>query len=126
MPFKHLTPVLPLLLLLLLGTTTSRADNCDAIRAQIDAKIRTSGLSNFELAVVEPNAPAGGRVVGSCGNGARRIVYRASVTSVAAVGAPVAAAAAPHRAAVAASAARDAILTECLDGTMSVGGTCKK
>jgi hypothetical protein len=106
-------------LLLFFAATACRADNCDVIKAQIDTKIRGSGLANFELSVAEPDATAHGRVVGSCANGTRRIVFKVG----AGASAPVASMTASRKPI---PAARDAILTECLDGTMSVGGTCKK
>jgi hypothetical protein len=117
MPCRPL--VSALLCLSLFAATASRADNCDAIRAQIDTKIRGSGLANFQLSVSDTDAAASGRVVGSCANGTRRIVFKAG----AGASAPVATVATARRPA---ASSREAILTECLDGSMSVGGTCKK
>jgi hypothetical protein len=107
--------------LLLLGSTTAWADNCDAIREQIDAKIKASGLTRHELSVADAGTAPGGLVVGSCGNGMRRILLKAPEASgSSAKPAP------PRRQAPAARAEHDAILTECLDGSMAVGATCKK
>lgn len=67
--------------------------------------------------VVDADAKAEGRTVGSCDRGSKKIVYRAGTAS----GAP----AAP--AAPASSAAKrkpEPILTECKDGSVSVGGDC--
>jgi hypothetical protein len=108
-----------LLCLSLFAAKASQADNCDAIRAQIDSKIKGSGLANFQLSVSDTDAATGGRVVGSCANGTRRIVFKAG----AGASAPVASVAAARRPA---GSDREAILTECLVGSMSVGGNCKK
>ncbi|HSV59486.1 MAG TPA: DUF1161 domain-containing protein [Variovorax sp.] len=101
---------------LLLASSASQAadtNNCDAIRAQIDAKVRASGVSDFALSVVAADAQANGRVVGSCDLGSRKIVYdRVSSPGVA----PAQSKANPRR---------ERILTECKDGSVSMGGDCK-
>ena len=48
-------------------------DNCGPIRQQIEARFRAGGVQPV-LAVVETGLNAGGRVVGTCGNGRRQIV----------------------------------------------------
>jgi len=85
---------------------------CDAIKAQIDAKVRATGVNDFVLSVVEADAPAAGRVVGSCELGTKKIMYERTGS------------------ATAPSASRPGtrgpqIITECKDGTVSVGGNCK-
>jgi hypothetical protein len=100
--------------LLLLASTASHADNnnCAAIRDQIDAKIRASGVTDFALAVVDANAQAEGKVVGSCDLGTRKIVYlKTSSPGVSPSSKP--------------RPAREQILTECKDGSVSMGGDCK-
>ncbi len=93
----------------LLASPASRADNCDAIRAQIEAKIRASGVAAFTLSTVEAGAAVAGKVVGTCGLGTKKIVY-----------APSAVPAAPKR-----GPRDEPILTECKDGSVSLGGECK-
>jgi Protein of unknown function (DUF1161) len=94
------------------------ADNCEAIGAQIDARIRAAGTTNFTLTAVDTAASAAGKVVGSCAQGTRKIVYLQA-------GAPrggASAAAKPRP-----TTSRDSeILTECKDGSVSVGGDCKR
>lgn len=51
------------------------AQACETLQAEIDAKIRASGASNFSLVTVDADAPVGGRVVGTCGLGRKKIVY---------------------------------------------------
>jgi hypothetical protein len=88
----------------------AQAGNCDAIRAGIDAKIRASGASGYALIVVDADAKVEGKVIGSCELGTKKIVY---ATGTAATPAP-------------APAPREApMLTECKDGTVTLGD-CKK
>jgi Protein of unknown function (DUF1161) len=98
------------------------APNCDAIRAQVDAKIRASGVSNFTLNTVASDAPVTGKVVGTCDLGTRKIVYVPGPQSAVAVaaGASSASRSAPVR------AKGEPMLTECKDGSSSLGGDCKK
>ena len=101
---------------LLLASSASHAadtNNCEAIRAQIDAKVRASGVSDFALSVVAADSRVNGRVVGSCDLGSRKIVYdKASSPSVA----PAQSRTSPRQ---------ERILTECKDGSVSMGGNCK-
>lgn len=83
------------------------AQTCEALRGQIDAKIRAGGVARFELEVVDAGATLPGRVVGRCDLGRRKIVYR-----------PDAAPAVRPKPAP--------ILTECKDGSVSLGGDCRK
>jgi hypothetical protein len=62
---------------LLVGSPASYAgNNCDAIRAQIDAKVRAAGVDRFVLSVVDAQAKADGKIVGSCDQGSKKIIYR--------------------------------------------------
>lgn len=92
--------------LLALAAPAGAAESCEALQARIDAKIRASGVRAFTLRSVPADAKVEGKVVGSCELGTRKIVY-------AQTGAP------PRP-------DKDAILTECKDGTVSVGGDCRK
>ena len=85
-------------LLLLTASAAGHASNCDAIRAQVEAKVRASGVTAFSLSIVDSNASVAGKVVGGCDLGTKKIVYLP---------------AAP-------------ILTECKDGSVSRSGDCKK
>ncbi len=98
---------------LLLGSGASHAENnCDSIRAQIETKIRVSGVKDFVLSVVEAGTGASGKVVGSCDLGTKKIIYSQS---------PSAAASQPRP-----KPTEERILTECRDGSVTVGGDCKK
>lgn len=92
--------------LLALAAAAGAAESCEALQARIDAKIRASGVKAFSLRTVDAAAKVEGKVVGSCELGTKKIVY-------AQTGAP-------------ARPDKDAILTECKDGTVSLGGDCRK
>ena len=94
------------------------AESCEALRTQIEAKIGAAGVTRFAVLTVDANAPAAGQVVGSCELGTKKIVYQRDAGSAPA---PAAAPSAAPR-----SPEDDEILTECKDGTVSVGGDCKK
>jgi len=99
-----------------LGSVPALAASCEDIRAQVDAKLRASGVAKYSLTVVDSAASAAGRTVGTCDLGTRKIVYlqtRAGADP---------AAAAPK----AAQPGAAGIITECRDGRVSVGGDCRK
>ena len=107
------------LALLALAGPARAASSCDEIRTSIDAKIRAAGVQRYTLEVLDAQARSGVKVVGTCELGARKIVYSKLAATPAASGAS---ATRPQRA-----APRDeALLTECRDGTASVGGDCPK
>ncbi len=100
--------------LLLAGSIShAQQNNCDAIRAQIEAKIRGSGVVGFTLQIVEADAKLTGKVVGTCDLGTKKIVYNPSAG-------PASAGTPPK-----AKAPEERILTECRDGTVTYG-ECKK
>jgi hypothetical protein len=91
----------------------SAAGGCDALMAEIDAKIRAGGVNDFNLAAVDAaDSALAGKVVGSCELGTKKIVYSRP--------GPPAAPAGP------AGPRREPILTECKDGSVTVGGDCRK
>lgn len=96
------------------GPAALAAGNCDEIKAGIDAKVRAGGVSQFTLTVVDADARAEGRTVGTCDRGSKKIVYTASRAP----------AAPPAAAASVAKRKAEPMLTECKDGTVSVGGDC--
>ncbi|MES2245742.1 MAG: DUF1161 domain-containing protein [Pseudomonadota bacterium] len=89
--------------------------NCDTLRAEIEAKIAASGVTNFSVVTVDAAATASGQVVGSCDLGTKKIVYQRE-----------GGAASPAPASPSAPAPRgEPMLTECKDGSVSMGGNCK-
>ena len=103
-------------LALALAGAAHGAENCEALRAQIESKIAASGVTRFSVTTVDANAQAGGQVVGSCDLGSKKIVYQREAASQT-DGTPARPASAP---------ANERILTECKDGTVTVGGSCRQ
>jgi hypothetical protein len=115
---------LPFIALVFAGSA-SAAGNCDAILSQIDAKIRASGVSRFALTTVEADAPVVDKVVGTCDLGTKKIVY--AQTDVPASPPNNVGTASGVRPSPSQSQSRsEPILTECKDGSVSVGGDCRK
>lgn len=112
---------------ILLASTASFADNCDALKSQIESKIRSAGVASFSVLVFEAEAKAPGKVVGTCAMGLKKIMYAQNAAASAAPAAENAGAtAAPTKTVPVPAKPGDGILTECKDGSTSVGGTCKK
>lgn len=106
-------PRLPIAALLVFAHAASQAADCETLRAQIDARIRASGTSDFKLTTLDADAKAEGRVVGSCELGTKKIVYTRSRPVAPAMAASTAPRSTP-------------MLTECKDGSVLLGGDCKK
>jgi hypothetical protein len=100
-------------ILLASSATHGQQNNCGAIRAQIEAKIRNSGVASFTLQVVEAEVKLAGKVVGTCDLGTKKIVYNSSPE-------PASGGTQPK-----AKASEERILTDCKDGTVTYG-ECKK
>jgi hypothetical protein len=49
---------------------------CEELKAEIDAKIKKNGVEKFTLDVVDTEAQADGKVVGTCDGGTKKIVYK--------------------------------------------------
>lgn len=109
-------------------------DNCEAIRASIEANIASKGVTGFAVYVVDVAAAVRGEVVGRCGNGTKKIVYDRSAGSLPAAKTGQSGAIAPRPVKKSepssaltvpkASGSQD-ILTECKDGSVSMNGVCK-
>ena len=104
----------------LLAAPAAAAGNCEALRSQIEAKIRAAGVGVFSVTVVDAASRHAGKVVGTCDAGTRILVYRQGPPAAAASGAT----AAPRR--TEKKPRSDAIITECKDGSVVRGGDCRK
>ncbi|WP_430438072.1 DUF1161 domain-containing protein [Methylibium petroleiphilum] len=108
---------------LLFGVTgaAGAAQSCEQLRERIDAKVRASGATHYTVTTVDADAAVGAsaKVVGSCELGTKKIVYtRGEAGAVAAAPAPAATVTDRPRG--------EPLLTECKDGSVSVGGDCRK
>ena len=91
----------------LLAGPAAAADNCEALRADIEARIRAAGVSSLSVTILDADAAAAGQIVGGCDLGRKKIVYERHDAQ--ALPRPV-----------------TPVLTECRDGSMPVDGRCKK
>ena len=60
---------------LALAGSAHAADNCEAIRVQIEARLQASGVARYSLTTIDSATHADGKVVGSCDLGRKKIVY---------------------------------------------------
>ncbi|TPW18158.1 MAG: hypothetical protein FD130_382 [Halothiobacillaceae bacterium] len=49
---------------------------CEELKAEIDTKLQTKGVTHYELTIVAADAVGDGKVVGSCELGKKKIVYK--------------------------------------------------
>ncbi|WP_418314745.1 DUF1161 domain-containing protein [Piscinibacter sakaiensis] len=128
-------PLLPAIVVALLSTPAAVlavADSCETLRTEIEGKIRAAGVQTFSVTTVDAAAEVAGEVVGSCGQGSRKIVYLKGVQAAApaapsgVAAAATAAASAPSPLPAPAAPAGDAVLTECKPGYIAIRGECKR
>ena len=69
---------LALMALLMLASTPAAAKkDCNELKSEIEGKIKAKGVKSFTLEVVAADAKGdGGKVVGTCDGGARKILYK--------------------------------------------------
>ena len=58
------------------GPALAQRKDCEELKGEIDAKIKKNGVEKFSLDVVEKDAQADGKVVGTCDGGTKKIVYK--------------------------------------------------
>jgi len=58
------------------GTAWAQSKSCDELKSEIEAKIKKNGVEKFSVDVVDKDAQAEGKVVGTCGGGTKKIVYK--------------------------------------------------
>jgi len=58
------------------GTAWAQAKDCDELKGEIEAKIKKNGVEKFSLDIVDADKQADGKVVGTCGGGTKKIVYK--------------------------------------------------
>lgn len=99
-------PLRGLALAIALMPSAGLANNCEAISKQIEARIKAAGAAGWTLTTVPVDTQVPGKVVGQCDLGRRKIVYQTGTS--------------------AATKAEPPILTECKDGSVSLGGDCPR
>ena len=71
-------PMVAVLALGLAGSAWAQGQKkpCDELKGEIEAKIKKNGVDMFTLDIVDKDAQADGKVVGSCDGGTKKIVYK--------------------------------------------------
>jgi hypothetical protein len=62
--------------LALSGPALAQRKDCNELKSEIDAKIKQNGVEKFTLDILEKDAQADGKVVGTCDGGTKKIVYK--------------------------------------------------
>jgi hypothetical protein len=62
--------------LMVSGPALAQRKDCGELRGEIEAKIKKNGVEKFTLDVVDKDAQADGKVVGTCDGGTKKIVYK--------------------------------------------------
>ncbi|VVO14297.1 DUF1161 domain-containing protein [Pseudomonas fluorescens] len=63
-------------LLSIAGTALAASKPCEELKAEIAAKLDAKGIANYSLEIVDKGAAADGKVVGTCDQGSKEIVYK--------------------------------------------------
>ena len=60
------------------GTAAAQSmrKDCNELKSEIEAKIKKNGVESFTLDIVDKDAQAEGKVVGTCDGGTKKIVYK--------------------------------------------------
>ncbi len=66
------------LALVLSASVSAEIKSCDTLKAEIDAKLQATGVTNYVLEVVDTSAIKDEKVIGSCDGGTKKITYRKS------------------------------------------------
>jgi hypothetical protein len=94
----------------------SAGKDCEQLRTEVLRRYEAGGIASPDLQLLSASAATNGKVVGTCELGSRKLVH---------VGAKGTPSPAPAVASTRSSAAAAPVLTECKDGTVSMGGSCK-
>jgi hypothetical protein len=62
----------------LAGTASAQSmrKDCTELKGEIEAKIKRNGVEKFSLDIVDMDAQAEGKVVGTCDGNTKKIVYK--------------------------------------------------
>jgi hypothetical protein len=58
------------------GYAWAQRKDCGELKGEIEAKIKANGVEKFTLDIVDADAQADGKVVGTCDGGTKKIVYK--------------------------------------------------
>jgi hypothetical protein len=64
-----------LALVLVASPALAQGKSCEELKGEIETKIKSNGVKDFTLTIVEKGAEDG-KVLGTCDGGAKKIVYK--------------------------------------------------
>ena len=65
-----------LIVALFVAPAFAQPKDCGELKAEIDAKITANGVASFTTTIVDKDAAEDGKVVGTCENSTKKIVYK--------------------------------------------------
>ena len=98
------------------------AVSCEDLRAEVESRIRSTGTSQFIVAIVDTAASVPGKIVGTCNRGSKKLVYTQAPPAPTGTNEQTAASSATGRPA----RKVEPIITECKDGSVVMNSDCKK
>jgi hypothetical protein len=78
MNVRHFLGVVPLIVAAI--PVSALARDCNDVKAEIDAKIKAKGVTNYILRIVNGPDVKEGKIVGNCESGAKSIIYLRDAT----------------------------------------------
>jgi hypothetical protein len=90
--------------------------DCEQLRSEVVRRYEAGGIASPEIQLLAGSAATSGKVVGNCELGTKKLVYVGSKAGPSSASSPMNAKS-PR--------ANAPVLTECKDGTVSMGGSCK-
>ena len=112
----HKRVALPLVAACCIAPCLAAGKDCEQLRSEVVRRYEAGGIVSPDVQLLPSSAATSGKVVGSCELGSRKLVYLGGKGTVSPASAPAGAKA---------SGAGAPVLTECKDGTVSIGGSCK-
>ncbi|HTE40616.1 MAG TPA: DUF1161 domain-containing protein [Steroidobacteraceae bacterium] len=58
------------------------AKDCEAVKAEVDTKIKANGVANYTLEILDTAVATDGKVVGTCDGGVKKVVYKRGIDRV--------------------------------------------
>jgi hypothetical protein len=90
--------------------------DCEQLRSEVVRRYEAGGIASPEIQLLASSAATSGKVVGSCELGTKKLVHVGAKAGPSSASSPMNAKS---------SRASAPVLTECKDGTVSMGGSCK-
>jgi hypothetical protein len=66
-------------MMLIASPALAQVKPCEELKSEIETKIKNNGVTVFTLTIVDKDGQADGKVVGTCGGGAQKIIYKRGV-----------------------------------------------